>query len=122
MKLSASSAEAATSMPRVGLIRAPYAAANYAARMHKVFTMSVAAVYVNVQPPSRVGGKSITVYNETAEGVANVDAIAATPGVGALFIGPADLANSMGVPGNSPEPPHFSFPRPYPNRERRSQP
>ena len=40
---------------------------------------------------------------ETAEGLANVDAIAAVPGVGALFVGPSDLSFSMGVPGNAPE-------------------
>ncbi|MBV0893494.1 hypothetical protein KTN05_17025 [Paracoccus sp. Z118] len=40
---------------------------------------------------------------ETAQGLENVDAIAATPGVGALFVGPSDLSRSMGVPSNSPE-------------------
>lgn len=35
---------------------------------------------------------------ETAEGLANVDAIAATPGIDGLFIGFADLALSMGLP------------------------
>lgn len=39
---------------------------------------------------------------ETAQGLENVDAIAAVPGVGALFVGPADLARSLGVPGNDP--------------------
>jgi 4-hydroxy-2-oxoheptanedioate aldolase len=33
---------------------------------------------------------------ETAEGLANVDAIAATPGIDALFIGPADLSLALG--------------------------
>lgn len=40
---------------------------------------------------------------ETDEGVENVDTIAATPGVGALFVGPADLSRSMGVSGDAPE-------------------
>ena len=40
---------------------------------------------------------------ETAEGVENADAIASTPGVGAIFIGPSDLANSLGVPAGAPE-------------------
>lgn len=40
---------------------------------------------------------------ETAEGVENVEEIAAVPGVGALFVGPADMSRSFGVPGNSPE-------------------
>jgi 4-hydroxy-2-oxoheptanedioate aldolase len=40
---------------------------------------------------------------ETADGVENADAIASVPGVGAIFMGPADLSRSMGVPGDSPE-------------------
>lgn len=40
---------------------------------------------------------------ESAEGVENVEEILDVPGVGALFIGPADLAFSMGVPNGAPE-------------------
>lgn len=44
---------------------------------------------------------------ESAAGVANVEEIASTPGIGALFIGPADLAMSLGVgppgPTHAPE-------------------
>jgi 4-hydroxy-2-oxoheptanedioate aldolase len=40
---------------------------------------------------------------ESKEGLDNVDAIAAVPGVSALFIGPADLALSLGYPGDAPE-------------------
>lgn len=40
---------------------------------------------------------------ETAEGLKNIDAIASVPGVGAIFIGPGDLAHSMGVSGNDPK-------------------
>ena len=40
---------------------------------------------------------------ETAEGVRNADAIASVPGIGAIFMGPADLARSLGVPGDAPE-------------------
>jgi 4-hydroxy-2-oxoheptanedioate aldolase len=35
---------------------------------------------------------------ETADGLANVDAIAATPGIDALYIGPADLSLALGRP------------------------
>lgn len=42
---------------------------------------------------------SITVQIETAQAVEQAEAIAATEGVGALFIGPSDLAASMGVLG-----------------------
>jgi 2-dehydro-3-deoxyglucarate aldolase/4-hydroxy-2-oxoheptanedioate aldolase len=36
---------------------------------------------------------------ETVEGLANVEAIAAVPGIDALWIGHFDLTNSMGIPG-----------------------
>jgi len=35
---------------------------------------------------------------ETAEALANVEAIAATPGVGALFMGPFDMSVALGLP------------------------
>lgn len=40
---------------------------------------------------------------ESEEGLQNVEAIAAVPGVSALFIGPADLALSLGVSPEAPE-------------------
>ena len=42
----------------------------------------------------------LLVQAETVEAMANLDAIAATPGVDGVFIGPADLSASMGHPGN----------------------
>jgi len=41
---------------------------------------------------------------ETAEGLANVDAIAATPGIDALWIGHFDLTNALGIPGRFDHP------------------
>ena len=41
---------------------------------------------------------------ETAEGVANVDAIAAVPGIDVLWLGHFDLTNSMGIPGQFTHP------------------
>ncbi|SFS14807.1 2,4-dihydroxyhept-2-enedioate aldolase [Agrococcus baldri] len=46
---------------------------------------------------------SVTVQIETADAVANAAEIAAVDGVDALFIGPADLAGSMGYPGRPGE-------------------
>ncbi|QEO15422.1 HpcH/HpaI aldolase/citrate lyase family protein [Agromyces intestinalis] len=46
----------------------------------------------------------VIVQLETAEGLANLDAIAAVPGVDAVFIGPSDLAASMGHPGDAGHP------------------
>ncbi len=41
---------------------------------------------------------------ETAEGLANVDAIAAVPGVDALWVGHFDLSNFLGIPGRFTHP------------------
>lgn len=40
---------------------------------------------------------------ETPLGVENIEEIAAVPGVGAIFIGPADLSLNYGVPGDHPD-------------------
>ena len=47
----------------------------------------------------------LVVQIETVEGMKNLEAIARTDGVDAIFIGPADLSASMGFPGepNHPE-------------------
>ena len=44
------------------------------------------------------GDVVLLVMIETAEGLGKVDAIAATPGVDGLFVGPVDLALSLGLP------------------------
>jgi 4-hydroxy-2-oxoheptanedioate aldolase len=41
----------------------------------------------------------IAVQIENADGLADVDAIAAVPDIDVLFIGPADLSQSLGIPG-----------------------
>jgi 2-dehydro-3-deoxyglucarate aldolase/4-hydroxy-2-oxoheptanedioate aldolase len=41
---------------------------------------------------------------ETAAGVANVDAIAAVPGIDVLWLGHFDLTNSLGIPGQFEHP------------------
>lgn len=46
----------------------------------------------------------LLVQAETVEAMHNLDAIAATPGVDGVFIGPADLSASMGHPGNPGHP------------------
>jgi len=47
---------------------------------------------------------SLTVQIESADAVSNVDAIVATPGVDAIFVGPSDLAASMGLLGQQEHP------------------
>ena len=46
----------------------------------------------------------LLVQAETRTALQNLDAIAATPGVDGVFIGPADLSASMGHPGNPGHP------------------
>ncbi|MBB1604711.1 aldolase/citrate lyase family protein [Variovorax sp. UMC13] len=46
----------------------------------------------------------LLVQAETVEAMRNLDAIAATPGVDGVFIGPADLSASMGFPGRPDHP------------------
>ncbi|MEI9900207.1 MAG: aldolase/citrate lyase family protein [Hyphomicrobium sp.] len=47
---------------------------------------------------------------ETKEGIANVEAICATPGLDAVYIGPADLSYALGLPprGDNPDPLHIA--------------
>jgi 2-dehydro-3-deoxyglucarate aldolase/4-hydroxy-2-oxoheptanedioate aldolase len=46
----------------------------------------------------------VIIQIEHAEAVENVEAIAALPNLDALFIGPADLSQSMGLPGETDHP------------------
>ena len=46
----------------------------------------------------------VLVQAETVTAMAHLDAMAATPGVDGVFIGPADLSASMGYPGNAAHP------------------
>ena len=47
---------------------------------------------------------SVVVQLETPEAIAQLEAIAAVPGVDALFVGPGDLSGSMGYPGQLTHP------------------
>jgi 4-hydroxy-2-oxoheptanedioate aldolase len=47
---------------------------------------------------------SLTVQIETAAALRNIDAIASVPGVDAIFMGPSDLAASLGVLGQQEHP------------------
>ncbi|MGI5158700.1 HpcH/HpaI aldolase family protein [Microbispora sp. CA-102843] len=54
----------------------------------------------------RTARETISLYLqiESAEAVGNVEAIASTPGVDGIFVGPSDLAASMGVLGEQDHP------------------
>ena len=51
-----------------------------------------------------LGVQTLLVQAESQEALNNLDAIARTPGVDGVFIGPADLSASMGYVGNSGHP------------------
>jgi 4-hydroxy-2-oxoheptanedioate aldolase len=58
----------------------------------------------DVWPLNPQGDLLAIVMIESAQGLTNVDEIATTPGVGALFLGAgADLSRSMGITTSSPE-------------------
>ena len=49
-------------------------------------------------------------HQQLAEGIANLDAICATKGLDAVYIGPADLSFALGLPprGDNPDPLHMA--------------
>lgn len=49
-------------------------------------------------------GSIVVVQIEHVDGVANIDAICATPGLDGVFVGPYDLSGSMGMPGALSDP------------------
>jgi 4-hydroxy-2-oxoheptanedioate aldolase len=58
-----------------------------------------AALHGAAPTPERANAETLCIpMVETAEGVARVDEIAAVDGVDAIYVGPADLALSMGLP------------------------
>lgn len=60
-----------------------------------------ASVVLGTQEPAELGREvSCIVMVETREGLENVEEIASTPGVDGIYIGPADLALSLGLPPN----------------------
>ena len=58
-----------------------------------------ASVVFETQDPTELGREvTCIVMVETREGLENVEEIAATPGVDGIYVGPADLALSLGLP------------------------
>ena len=54
-------------------------------------------------PAARNASLFVAAQIETARGLANLEAIAAVPGLDALFLGPGDLSLSLGVAPDAPE-------------------
>ncbi|MCB1649153.1 MAG: hypothetical protein H7A05_00520 [Pseudomonadales bacterium] len=57
----------------------------------------------DVWPLNSRGELMAVMQIESMQGVENAEAIMTTPGVSAIFVGPADLSMNMGLPGNSEE-------------------
>lgn len=66
-------------------------------------TMAEYVQRADLWPLNPAGDMIAIMMIETAEGVRNVNEIAAVPGVGGFYIGPSDLSNSLGVAPGSPE-------------------
>lgn len=56
-----------------------------------------AALTTGTKVPQELEQVACVVMVETAEGLANIDSIAATPGVDVVYVGPADLALALGL-------------------------
>jgi len=57
----------------------------------------------DVWPLASRGDLMAVIQIETVEGVENVESILEVPGISAIFVGPADLAMSLGVPNGHPD-------------------
>lgn len=74
------------------------AACRYAPEGVRSFGPVRAGLYLNEAPPAEVNRQVLCfVMIETVEGVENAEEICATAGVDGVYVGPADLAISMGV-------------------------
>jgi 4-hydroxy-2-oxoheptanedioate aldolase len=69
-----------------------------------------AALYGGANYQAEANGEIVVLAMvETKEGLANLDAICATPGLDGVYIGPADLSYALGLPprGDNPDPQHL---------------
>jgi 4-hydroxy-2-oxoheptanedioate aldolase len=73
------------------------AACRYAPHGLRSFGPIRAVVSAGTGDPRELEKVLCIVMVETVEGLANLDAIASTPGVDAIYVGPADLALSLGL-------------------------
>jgi len=77
-------------------------AARYAPRGYRSVGPNRATLYGGANYVAHANETIVTMAQiETAKGLANVEAIAKTPGLDMLFVGPSDLGLSLGTPGNA---------------------
>jgi 4-hydroxy-2-oxoheptanedioate aldolase len=70
-----------------------------------------AALYGGANYQAEANGESVVLgMIETKEGLANLDAICATKGLDAVYIGPSDLSFALGMAprGDNPDPVHLA--------------
>lgn len=73
-------------------------AAHYAPRGHRGFSRTVRTYDYGLNPPGNIPPSPIILAQiETIQGIENAKAIAATSGIDALFVGPADLGHDLKV-------------------------
>ena len=90
---------------------AAVAACRYSPQGSRSFGPVRASMVMDSRDTAVVGDSVLCfVMVETREGVANVDAIASTPGLDGIYVGPADLALGLGLPPNldKEEPEHVA--------------
>lgn len=77
---------------------AAVAACRYPPDGQRSYGPVVASMTMRSRRPDELGRVACIVMIETQEGMDNLDEICATPGVDAVYVGPADLALSLGLP------------------------
>lgn len=80
--------------------RACLQAMHYPPRGRRGLSRSARAFDYGLRPPSEVVAPLFFAQIESLAGIEQVDAIAAVDGVDVLFVGPADLALDLSMPGN----------------------
>lgn len=73
-------------------------ACRYPPRGERSFGPTRTAIANGTVDPGELASVACILMIETRQGLANLDRIAATPGVDALYVGPGDLALSLGLP------------------------
>ncbi len=103
---------AGVQIPQISSVASARAAVS-AARFHpggqRGFNPFVRAARYSAEPIAEFlqrsnEGVTVVLQIESAEGVRAVDAILEVPGIDVLFIGPYDLSQSLGIPGQTSDP------------------
>lgn len=83
---------------------AAVSACRYPPHGERSFGPTRVSIAVGTADPDTLSRVACIPMIETAQGLKNLDRIAATPGVDALYVGPGDLALSLGLPPRPEQP------------------